>query len=345
MDTPPATLVIERNGGASWRSRALGAGVGAVVRRRANRVKARTGTVAGFGPDDLRRLAALDRLAGYAPLPRGTHVERVRLDGFGAEWVHGTGVGPDRDHGIMLYFHGGAWVTCGLNTHRRLVSRLSAAAGVPALSVDYRMVPAVPFEAEVEDCLTSYEWLLDQGVRPQDVVVAGDSAGGYMSFAMTLLARERGLPLPAGIVALSPMLDMDLTAKLEHRNARLDPTAPMEVLELLVEFLLPGADLADPRISPIQADLRGLPPALISASSTEILYCDAERMAHRLAAAGVPCTLKVWDRQLHVFQALGPLLPESRAAIAELGAFTAATLAGSAAASSAPAETPCAETS
>jgi acetyl esterase/lipase len=327
MDTPPATLVIERNGGASWRSRALGAGVGAVVRRRANRTKSRTGVPAAFGPDGLRRLAAMDRIAGYVRPPRGTHVKRVRLEGFDAEWVHGPGVGADRDQRVMLYFHGGAWVTCGLNTHRRLISWISAAAGVPALSVDYRMVPAVPFEAEVEDCLTSYEWLLGRGIRPENIVVAGDSAGGYMSFAMPLLARERDLPLPGAIVALSPMLDMDLTSKLEHENTRLDPTAPMEVLGLLVEFLLPGADLADPRISPIQADLRGLPPTLICASSTEILYSDAERMAHRLAAAGVPCTLKVWDRQLHVFQALGPLLPESRAAIAELGAFVKDTFA------------------
>lgn len=321
--TRPTTLVIERNGRASWRSRALAAGIGAVVRPRLAKTS--------LGPKEMRRLAALDAWAGrYGRPPRGTYVKPVRLDGFGAEWVHGPGVPGGRRDRVMLYFHGGAWITCGLNTHRRMISRFSAAAGLPALSVDYRMVPQVPFEGEVEDCLTAYRWLLDQGVGPENVVVAGDSAGGYMSFAMPLLARERGLPMPAAIIALSPMVDMDLTAKRAHANAKLDPTGPLAALEVMIPVLLSDADPTDPRISPIYADLTGLPPVLICAGSTELLYCDAELMAQRLAAAGVACTLKVWDRQLHVFQMFGALLPESREAIAQLGDFAREALAESA---------------
>lgn len=320
---PATTLVIERYGRASWRSRALAAGIGAVVRPRLAKTT--------LGPKEMRRLAELDGWVGrHSRPPRGTYVKPVQLDGFGAEWVHGPRVPAGRRDRVLLYFHGGGWITCGLNTHRRMISWFSTATGLPAFSVDYRMIPEVPFEGEVEDCLTAYKWLLDQGVRPERIVVAGDSAGGYMSFAMPLLARKRGLPMPAAIIALSPMVDMDLTAKRSHVNTKLDPTAPLAALEVMIPVLLSEADPADPRISPINADLTGLPPVLICAGSTELLYCDAEIMAQRLAAAGVPCTLKVWDRQLHVFQMFGPLLPESRAAIAQLGRFARNALAKSA---------------
>ncbi|MEV4257652.1 alpha/beta hydrolase [Spirillospora sp. NPDC049652] len=310
----PATLVIEKHGSASLRSRAVAAGVRSVLRPRLAKA-------AALPPDDraLRRAAMLDRLAGRARPPRGARFESVRFDDFRAEWTHGPGVGPDRDK-VILYLHGGGWVSCGLNTHRRMVSRFSAAAGVPALSVDYRMIPAVPFEEEVEDCLTAYRSLLDDR-DASDIVVMGDSAGGYLTFATALRAREDGLPLPAALVALSPMLDMDLGDKLAHANMKLDPSAPGPLLEWLVRSFLGHLDLTDPKVSPIRADLAGLPPVLLTAGSTELLYCDAETMARRLVRAGVPTTLQVWDRQLHVFQMFGPLLPESRAAIAGMGAF------------------------
>lgn len=210
---------------------------------------------------------------------------------------------------------------CGLNTHRRLVSQISTAAGIPVLSVDYRMIPEVTFEQEVDDCVTAYRWLLDRGTAPEQIVVAGDSAGGYLAFATALRAREHGLPMPAGIVALSPMLDMDLAAKRAHPNATLDPTGALLVLEQVVERVLAGLDPTDPAVSPINADLTGLPATFITAGSTELLYCDAEIMAVRLVAAGVPIRLQVWDQQLHVFQMFGPLLPESREALRDIGRF------------------------
>ncbi|WP_019630611.1 alpha/beta hydrolase [Actinomadura atramentaria] len=312
----PATLVLDRRGTASLRSRAVAGGVRRLLRPRLTALAAR--------PVDeraLRRLAALDRLAARGGVPRGVHREAVRFDGFGAEWVHGPGVGRDRRRAI-LYLHGGGWVCCGLNTHRRMVARFGAAAGVPALSVDYRMIPAVPFEREADDCLTAYRWLLeDRGLDARDIVIMGDSAGGYLTFATALRARDAGLPLPAALVALSPMLDMDLTSKLAHANMRLDPSDPGVLLERLVEGFLGHLDLTDPAVSPVRADLAGLPPTLLTAGSTELLYCDSEEMARRLADAGVPVTLQVWDRQIHVFQMFGPLLPESRAAIHELGVF------------------------
>lgn len=306
----PVTLVIERHAQASLRARALSAGARAVSRRLLSRVPA--------GPIDYRRAAALDRLAGRVPPPRGTRVRPVKLDGFAAEWVHGRGVGADRSK-VILYFHGGGWIACGLNTHRRMIARFSEAAGIPALSVDYRMLPDVTFAEEALDCLSAYSWLLEEGVDPGNIVMSGDSAGGYMTFATALLAREAGLPMPAALIALSPMIDMDLTAKAAHPAAALDAFSVMPLLDVFIEEILGGLDPLDPTVSPINADLTGLPPTYICCSSSEVLVSDAETMARRLAEAGVPATLQTWAGQLHVFQMFGGLLPESKAAIDAYG--------------------------
>ena len=306
----PVPLVIERHPHVSWRAKALNAGVRAVLTPAIRRVPR--------GPIDFRRAASLDRMARRSRPPKGTRVERVRLDGFQAEWVHGPGVGRDRSR-VFLYFHGGGWISCGLNTHRRMIAHLSAAAGIPALSVAYRMLPEVTFADEALDCLAAYKWLLEQGVEPGSVVMSGDSAGGYLTFATALLAREDGLPLPAGLIALSPMLDMDLTAKTAHPNNELDQVSLMPLLDAFIGEILDGLDPLDPRVSPVHADLAGLPPSYLCCSSSEVLACDSELMAERLAAAGVPTFLQTWAGQLHVFQMFGPALPESRAAIDTYG--------------------------
>ncbi|MCD0448818.1 alpha/beta hydrolase [Actinocorallia sp. API 0066] len=306
----PVTLVIERHPHASLRARAVRAGARAAARRLLPRVPG--------GPIDFRRAAAIDQFAGRVPPPRGTRVQRIKLEGFAAEWVHGRGVGADRSK-VILYFHGGGWISCGLNTHRRMVARFSEAAGVPALSVDYRMLPEVTFAEEALDCVAAYKWLLDQGVRPEDVIFSGDSAGGYMTFAASLLARAEGLPMPAGLIALSPMVDMDLTAKAAHPAAALDAFSVMPLLDRFITQILDGLDPGDPSVSPVNADLTGLPPTYICCSSSEVLVSDAEVMARRLASHGVPTTLQTWAHQLHVFQMFGPLLPESRASIDAYG--------------------------
>jgi acetyl esterase/lipase len=166
--------------------------------------------------------------------------------------------------------------------------------------------------------VTAYLRLLDRGYKPSRIVVAGDSAGGYLAFAAPLRALSEGLPAPAGIVALSPLTDLDHTAKLAHANARLDPYIPVSRLPLLYELWQDGPD---PLVCPVDADLAQLPPTLIQAGSSEALLCDAELMAARLAAADVPCRLQIWERQLHVFQAYSQVIPEGFSAIAEIGSF------------------------
>lgn len=262
-------------------------------------------------------LALVDTAAELLPPPRGARFERVTIAGCQAEWATTDDTAPD---GAVLYFHGGAFVTCGLATHRPAAARIAAASGLPVLSVAYRQLPAVRLAGSVGDCFAGYRWLLERGIDPKRIVLAGDSAGGHLVFSTALAARAAGLPLPAGIVALSPWLDLDSTSKQSHPNAARDAYAPVGRLPALAR-LLTGAVETDPELSPVNQDLTGLPPVLIITAESEMLRCDAELMAQRLGAAGVPCVLQVWDGQVHAFPVLGNLIPESRAAITEIGGF------------------------
>lgn len=325
----PTHLVVERRLGASRRSQALACAIRLTVRPTLG-VYARYSSLPW--PYRLVDWAAL----GLRPL-RGTRRRRVRLDGCRAEWLRAPGARPgaymyseQRAGRYLLYLHGGAFVCCGLRTHRRLVSRISSAADATVLAVDYRMLPRHPISTAVADGVRGYRWLLDRGVGAERIVLAGDSAGGTLAFLVGLAAAEQGLPRPAGIAALSPLTDFDTTVKLAHPNARRDPLFAPGVLPVINDL----ADRASARqpldgapgtpVSPVRGDLETLPPTLIQVGSTEVLLPDAELMGRRLAAAGVPCRLQVWDRQPHVFQAAADLVPEARAAIAEIGEFVRA---------------------
>ncbi|MCD0451566.1 alpha/beta hydrolase [Actinocorallia sp. API 0066] len=271
-------------------------------------------------PRGLRFAPMIDAVSRVLVAPRRTVTVPVPFDGFRAEWVYGPGVARERGERVILYFHGGGFVLGGLRTHRRLVARLSAAAGVPALSVAYRMAPSVTLPATVADCVAAYWYLLDQGYTADQVVMAGDSAGGYLTFATPLQAVREGLPAPGGLVALSPLTDLDHTGKLAHANARLDSYIPSARLPLLNALLFAGG-APEPPHSPVNGELAALPPTLIHCGSTEVLRLDAELMAERLDAAGVPVTLVVWDRQPHVFQIFADFCREGLLSLTEMGAF------------------------
>jgi acetyl esterase/lipase len=271
-------------------------------------------------------LPLVEAAAGLLPVPDGVRFDRVDFEGFTGEWVRPADV-PD-EGGAVLYFHGGAFVTCGVATHRHAVVKIAEACGLPVLSVAYRQLPTVRLSGSVDDCVSVYRSLLADGFDPNRIVLVGDSAGGHLAFATALAAAAEGLGRPAGIVALSPWLDFDCAAKLAHPNAGRDAYAPVWRLPALVRLLGVGVD---PGLSPVNARLGGLPPVLLIAAESEMLRCDAELMAERLAAADVPVTLQIWMGQVHAFPVLGDLLPESRAAIGEIGEFVRGVLGGSAA--------------
>lgn len=261
-------------------------------------------------------------------VPRGVQVQPAEVGGVPGEWVTPPNAAPGP---ALLYIHGGAWIICSPRTHRALVARLAAAAGVRAFSVDYRLAPEHPFPAGLEDCVAAYRGLLAAGVLPHQVVVAGDSAGGNLTLALLLALKARGEPLPAAAVCLSPVTDLAGTGESMRTKAKVDPIlgrlAASGAKDGYTRLQYMGdSDPANPLVSPLYGDLGGLPPLLIHVGEDEILLDDSIRFAQRANAAGVPAQVVVWPGLFHVFQIFGPLVPQAGRSIRQLGAFIRAAL-------------------
>jgi acetyl esterase/lipase len=277
-------------------------------------------------PVTMAPITWFDQAMRLLPKPRGVTFESARFDGYTGEWARATDA---RDDGVVLYFHGGAFLFCGLGTHRGIAAMLSASAKVPVLSVAYRQLPSVPLMGTIEDCLGAYRSLLGAGYAADRIVFAGDSAGGHLAYATALRAMASGLPRPGGLVAISPWLDLDATAKLAHENASKDAYIPSVRLASIAAMCAGGVTPIDRMLSPVNHDLSDLPPSLIIVAEGEILRADGELMAERLGAAGVECELQVWPGQVHAFPVLAQLVPESRAAVQGIGGFVRSVLARS----------------
>ena len=253
-------------------------------------------------------------------VPWNVHLESVRVDNrLAAEWVRPRAAHPTR---VLLYLHGGGYVTGSLNTHRSLVGRLAQGCGLAALAIDYRKAPAHPFPAALDDARRAYRWLLRQGHRPEDVVLAGDSAGGGLVLSLLLSLRDAGQPLPAAAVALSPWTDLVLPINVLRRVAR-EESLLLEALQIRNwgGLYAKNTPLENPLLSPTLAELAGLPPLLVQVSDAEVLYDDVLRFAGKARAAGVPVTLQVFEGLVHWWHLFWRVVPEARQALDQVAAF------------------------
>ncbi|OHU53771.1 alpha/beta hydrolase [Mycobacteroides chelonae] len=264
-----------------------------------------------------------DRLLIVLPPPRGTKLQRNDFPDFRAEWVWDPAVAnaPEAATGAVLYFHGGALLSCGLNSHRRIVARMSTATGLPVYNVEYRQIPEAHITQTVDDCVRAYRRLLEIGISPDRIVLAGDSAGGGLVFSTALAIRDRALPTPAALVTIAPFANYDSTARLQHPNNKIDPALSAGVLALPVTWGMQVNGRLNPTWSPVNHDFKGLPPTLIQVGSTEVLLADAYEVAARCVEAGVPLRFQLWDHALHVFHAGADVLPDARQAFSEIGKF------------------------
>ncbi|GAB0102089.1 alpha/beta hydrolase fold domain-containing protein [Nocardia sp. JMUB6875] len=266
---------------------------------------------------------AVDTPAMVLVAPRGTRRRRVEFEEGHAEWLwHKTIDDPDDNRdGAILYFHGGGYVSCGLNTHRRFVAKIGRASGLPVLNVDYRQLPSAHFTETLDDAVASYRYLLDRGFAPERIIACGDSAGGGLAFRFALAARERGLPVPGGVSAIAPWADLDWTLRNNHANAARDVVVPPLGLEVVARYGYAVDGKLDPAWSAVNHDFTGMPPAFIQVGSSECLLSDAVQLARRAEEANVPLRLQIWDHAPHVHHAGSDVLPDARAAIRELAAF------------------------
>ena len=252
------------------------------------------------------------------PFPEHVKEEKIDIDGIEAKWIYSEedALGP-----IILYVHGGGYTLGSISIYRSLVAKIALSSKSKGLIYNYRLAPENPFPAGLEDSLTVYRWLLKQKIDPKKIVFAGDSAGGGLALAMLIALRDAGEPLPGGIICLAPWTDLTCTGETFHTKKRADPVLRSRLTRSAARMYLNGKDPTNPLISPLYADLHGLPPLLIQVGTEEILLSDSTCLAKKAADAGVEVTLEIWKDLFHVFQLFAPFIPESSQAIDHISIF------------------------
>ena len=245
-------------------------------------------------------------------------VEPVTVGGVRAEW---TSTPQDSSDRALLYVHGGGYVIGSLDSHRHLVAEAGRAAGCWALALDYRLAPEHPFPAALDDAVAAYAWLLAQDVEANRLVVAGDSAGGGLTVATLLALRDQGRPLPAAGVCISPWVDLTCSGASYTSRAARDPIVTRDGVAMMAKAYVSAGDPKAPLVSPLFADLRGLPPLLVHVGSDEVLVDDALGLAERARRAGVDVRVEEWPAMIHVWHWFQPMLEEADRAIADIGEF------------------------
>ena len=273
-------------------------------------------TAPRWSVDDDR--ASFERATADFPLDKEVRCERISAGGVTSEWISAPGADVSK---TLLYLHGGGYVIGSMRTHRAMLARMSAAAKVRVLGLDYRLAPEHVFPAPVEDSVAAYRWLLSTGADPRKIVVGGESAGGGLVVSLMVALRYLGEPMPAAGICISPWTDLEQTGGTISSNAEVDPSVSRERLQWFADNYLGGKDARAPLASPIHADLSGLPPLLIMVGSIEVLVDDAKRLDAGGKDASVDTTLEVWDDMPHNWQLYPHILPEAQRAIDRVGTF------------------------
>jgi epsilon-lactone hydrolase len=251
-------------------------------------------------------------------LPWGVETETIKVGRISAEWVLPSSADHNR---VLLYLHGGGYTVGSAQTHRALVAAIAKSAGVCGLTPEYRLAPEHPFPAALEDVTATYQWLLQTGHAPEDIVVAGDSAGGGLCLALMQELRERGLPMPAGIALLAPWVDLHVDQPSVERLIDVNPTLYIREMKAWARHYAGDFPIEHPQISPLFADLTGLPPMLMQVSDMDALIDENLLLARRAQEAGVKLELQEWKGLIHVWQVFWRELPQAQEAVAKLGAF------------------------
>ena len=252
-----------------------------------------------------------------AKLPKSISLKKARINELDVEWLAHESAADEK---VILYLHGGGYVSGTLGMYHQLCSTLSKISGARVLMPEYRLAPNYPFPAALEDALSVYDWLLREGISAENIFIAGDSAGGGLTLATTLALRDEGRPLPAGIICLSPWTDLTFSGPSHETNAEKSVILHPDNLHLWTEAYIAFADPRTPHISPAFADMANFPPMLIQVGSDEVLLDDARMVAERAKSAGVDMTLTIYKKMWHVWQTVA-ILPEAKRAFDEIGAF------------------------
>ncbi len=265
----------------------------------------------------------MERLTARMKLPPTLSRHEDQLNGVATEWtrVHGE------RRGVIFYCHGGGYFVGSPRVYRGMAAHLATLTRCDVAVIDYRLAPEHVYPAAPDDALLAYRALLARAIDPRSIVIVGDSAGGNLAMVTLLRARDRGLPLPAAGVLMSPWTDLTGSGASMRTNERRDPMLPAKRIDDAARMYAPFSEPADPDVSPLFADLTGLPPLSVHVGSTEILLDDSRRLVDRARAHGVAADATVWPRMPHVFPMFADVLPEGRRALREIQRFVDAHLA------------------
>jgi len=266
--------------------------------------------------DLIKERASMDKMSAMSVKGKSGRLEVI--GGVAGEW-HEAQLGSKET--VVLYLHGGGYVLGSPTSHAGMASMMADLAQARVFVLDYRLAPETPFPGALEDAISAYKALLEKGEKPEKIVIAGDSAGGGLAVALMVALKEGGVPLPAAGVCLSPWADLSFSGDSMQTNAKADSILCRQSLAWLGGQYLAGLAPNDPRVSPIFADLTGLPPLLIQVGSDEVLLDDAVRLNKVAKKAGVDSTLEVWNGQVHVWPLMSKLIPEARQALQGIGTF------------------------
>jgi acetyl esterase/lipase len=267
----------------------------------------------------VQRRERLDEIGSIWPVADDVKLELVDLDGVPGEWSIAPGIDATR---VLMFFHGGGYCSGSILSHRRMVTEAGRAAGTRTLAVGYRLAPEHPFPAALDDALTAWRCLRNQGVAAGLIALGGDSAGGGLTVALINRLRDAGEELPGCAWLVSPWTDLTMSGETLATKDALDPIMHKGYLGELADAYLPAeTDRKDPQVSPLYADLQGLPPMLIQVGSAETLLADATRFAAAAGAADVPVTLEIWPHMIHAWHLWNAHLEPGRRALASAGSF------------------------
>jgi len=255
--------------------------------------------------------------ARYAKIPDGVTVKEQDIDGINAEWLIPDGADPAK---LIMYVHGGGYVSGSCSDHRGFVSKFAKTTGVTNLVYEYRLAPEHPYPAAVEDSVKVYWWLLSTGFRPENILIAGESAGGGLCLATLLALKERKIRMPVAAVAISPWADLTCSSD-SFRTKNKVSVAPKNSWTVFSKHYVGNNDARNPLISPLFGDLEGLPPLLINSGDADELFEDGEKFVAKAKAAGVDATFRSGTGMVHCYPLLAPAFREATEAMGEIVRF------------------------
>ncbi len=252
------------------------------------------------------------------PLPKNIKYKKVVAGNIHAEWIT---CGEVDENKIFMFMHGGGYYRGSVAATRATVARISAEAKVKCLSIKYRLAPEYPFPAAIDDSYSAYEWLINEGICPKQIIVSGQSAGGGLCLALLLKIKENNISQPLGAVALSPWTDLSQSGKTMIKNRNIDPVISKQYLDRFAKLYFPDLNNMSHLASPIIGDLSGLPDILIQVGSAETMLDNSTRFYEKAKKANVNAKLEIWENMFHGWHSYAHILKDAENAIKKIGEF------------------------